>query len=482
MTGRTAVRRWIGLWVAGLATFSAVAEGRADRIQLRGGGEVKGVVVKDASHPQQVMVQTETGSKPVAFQKTQVVGVIKESSVLDDYFTRRDKIEATGEAQYQFGSWCEQHKLSGLAQVHYQRAVELDKTHAAAHKKLGHVLYNETWLTYDALREAQGMVKVKGRWVSRQKQDQLANQGVEKADQGSWSRRIKILYRKLSSGSNDERTDAERQLAAIQDPAAIPGLVKILGMGTDGDRARLAHILGAIAGPVAQDALVTRVLSEPDVAVRKVALDELIRRKESDTSSRFGRALRSEDPIVLGRAAWALAGLGVKAAVPKLVPLLVQVERKTYYDPAAGSGGGNMNVTFGQVVGAPGLPATGANAGAAGGGGFVTQRAYPMVGAVVGPGVAAYGAVGVPFASGASLGGGGVGLWPGEVATGPATRNMPASRTDIILHPNHDVLAALESLTGRNFGFNFDAWNEWLNTEFRVEQTPARRARQPGQR
>jgi hypothetical protein len=474
------MRCLVVLGAAGLGWLLAAAEGRADRIQLRGGGEVKGVVVKDPSHPQQVMVQTETGSKPVAFQKSQVVGVVRESGPLDEYFARRDKLDPTADAQYEFGLWCEQNKLAGLAQVHYQRAVELDKTHAGAHKKLGHVLNNDTWVTYDELRAAQGMVKVKGRWVSRQRQDQLAKGANEQADQGSWTRRIRILYRKLTAGTNDERADAERQLGAIQDPAAIPGLVKILGMGTDADRARLAHILGAISGPVAQTALVERTLSEPDVTVRKVALDELIRRKESDTATRFGRALRSEDPVVIGRAAWALAGLGVKAAVPKLVPLLVQVERKTFFDPQAGGGGGNMNVTFGQQN----VPPGGMNSVPAGAGaqGFTTTRTLPAMGAAVGPGVVAYGAVGVPLVSGAALGGGGTGLWPGEVATGPATRSMPPTRTLVIFHPNHEVLAALESLTGRNFGFNLDAWQEWLNTEFRVESTPTRRAPQPGQR
>jgi hypothetical protein len=446
----------------------------ADRIQLRGGGEVKGVVVPGASKPDQVMVQTEAAAKPVAFAKSRVLKVVRESGPLDEYFARRDRIEAKAEAQYEFGLWCEQNKLSGLAQVHYQRAVELDRSYAPAHKKLGHVLHNDAWVTYDELREAQGMVKHKGKWISRQKQDQLASRATETADQTSWARRIRILHRNLTAGNNAERADAEKQLAEIRDPAAIPGLVKILGNDVEATRARLAHLLGAIVGPEAQAALIGQVLAEPDPGVRKVALDELARRKEPDTAARLVRSLRSSDPDVIGRAAWGLAQLHVTAAVPKLVPALFQFERKSFVEPPA-DGVGAFTASFGGPVGGGAAVSSGPGAG------FVTSHAVPILtGPVVGPGVVAFGGTSVPFYSGATLGTGGV--VPGGDLSGPATKNVPVVRTITIAHPNHDVLAALEKLTGRNFGFNLDAWQHWLATEFSVEGKPTRRAPQPGTR
>ena len=55
------------------------------------------------------------------------------------------------QAQYDFGLWCEANKLSGPAQIHFQRAVEIDKSFAPAHKKLGHVELGGRWVSYDEL-------------------------------------------------------------------------------------------------------------------------------------------------------------------------------------------------------------------------------------------------------------------------------------------------------------------------------------------
>jgi hypothetical protein len=44
---------------------------------------------------------------------------------------------------------------------------------------------------------------------------------------------------------------------------------------------------------------------------------------------------------------------------------------------------------------------------------------------------------------------------------------------------NAEVHAALVKLTGRDFGFDIDAWNRWARTSFQPDPTPARRAPQP---
>jgi hypothetical protein len=443
---------------------------RADRIELRGGGEVRGVVVPDSTRPKVVLVQTENGSKPLEFSKSQVLRVVRVPGPLDEYFARLKNVDETASAHYDFGLWCEQSKLTGLAQAQFQHAVALDKSHAGAHKKLGHVLHEKEWITYDELREAQGMVKHKGKWISKQQQDQLASNAALSAGQTSWGRRIRILYRNLVAGTNAERADAEARLAEIRDVAAIEPLVKILGNESEAMRARLAHILGAISGPEAQAALIDRILVEPDASVRQVVIDELAKRKESDTITRLARALRSNDPDVIGRAALGLAGLGATSAVPKLIPLLFQMERKTVMEPGAENPNA-INASFGTQVG-PVMGTTGGGSGM-----FATSHAVPILtGPVVGPGVVAFGATSIPFYSGASIGGGGAMVGGGGAAVDP----RPIVRNITIAHPNHDVLAALETLTGRNFGFDVTAWRRWLATDFRAEDRPTKRAPQPG--
>src|SRR5262245_9169807 len=53
-----------------------VRNARADRIMLRGGGQIRGKVVPDPKHPDRVTVLTETGKTPLRFQKPQVLRVV----------------------------------------------------------------------------------------------------------------------------------------------------------------------------------------------------------------------------------------------------------------------------------------------------------------------------------------------------------------------------------------------------------------------
>ncbi len=72
-------------------------EGRADRIILRGGGQIRGKVIPDPDRPDCVILRTETGKTPLSFQKPQIVRVVAEPSALDDYVVRWGKAAMTAE-------------------------------------------------------------------------------------------------------------------------------------------------------------------------------------------------------------------------------------------------------------------------------------------------------------------------------------------------------------------------------------------------
>lgn len=431
------------------ALLAASGVAWADRIELRGGGQLRGVVVP-GSKPDEVAVQTEAASKPIVFAKNQVTRVIREAGALDTYFIRKNHVADTAADQYDFGVWCESNKLTGLATNHYRRAVELDKSFGPAHKKLGHVERDGRWMTYDELRTSQGMVKIKGRWVSQEARDRLRAEASDRAEQASWARRLKIHYNNLVRGGADDRQDAEDRLEEIRDPAAVVPLVRLFGRDVPSMRVRLAHILGGIPGAEARRALVAFVLSEPEALVRQEAIAELERRKEIETPAEFLVALGDKDAERVGRAALALAALKTKSAIPKLIPHLVRYQRRTVYVP-----GGGMTAT-------------------AGGGGFanfgVVQPVPVLTGPVVGPGAVAFGSASVPFVSGTGISTGGAGI---EVEAPPVPQTLIDSQ------PNADVLAALESLTERNFGFDQEAWRNWVRTAFRVENVPGRRVPEP---
>jgi hypothetical protein len=270
------------------------------------------------------------------------------------------------------------------------------------------------------------------------------------------------MRQKIAGGNAEERLQALEQLDAIRDPGAIKPLLRAFGQDGPEWRSRLGRTIAGIPGTLATAALVDLVLGESDLDVRQGTLDALSQRREPDTSSRFGAALRSKDPIIHGRAAWALAALDEQAIVPKLVPLLVHSQRRVVMVPSAG-GGGNMSATFSS---GGGIPAPG------GLGGFGVYSAVPILtGPAMAPGAVAFGATSVPFATDYA------GFSSGGVAGGPS--NVPRWRLIWNNQPNQDVHDALVKLTGIDLGFDENAWGQWVRTQFRPRESSTRRVGTP---
>lgn len=461
--------RALGMTAVGLLAFGASlgppSPARADRIRLRGGGEIAGLVVPDAARPEKVLVQTATAAKPIVFAKDQVVSVIDAPGPLDDYLAARGKIEPTAQAQYDFGLWCEESKLPGPAQIHYQKAIEIDPRFGPAHKKLGHVLLGSRWLTYDEQRQAQGLVKFKGKWISQVEKAKLDAQAALSAEQASWASRLKLLRRRLYDEDSNVRQQAEAQISAIREPAAVPGLIRAFSGDDDAVRIRLAQLLAAIPGPEATGGLIMLIVNEADADVRLPMLDELNRRHDPDTTRRLIAVLREKNPEVVGRAAWALASTKTTSAVPRLVDALIQSEKRTVLIPVSSPSGGGISGSFGfsqNLSGGPQYPVNSAP-------GFSTIASQPVLtGVAVGPGVAAYGASSVPY---------GTGLNPTPNLGSDPYRTLPSKIT--VYYQNLEVLKALVGLTGVNHGFDQVAWRRWMGTSFRAEAAPARRAPEP---
>ncbi|HEX8203287.1 MAG TPA: HEAT repeat domain-containing protein [Isosphaeraceae bacterium] len=453
------MRRGGGSWAVALV-LGMTAGAHADQILLRGGGQIRGVVVPDPARPEHVLVQTETGPAPIAFRKEQVESILAEPGPLDEYLARRLRVEATAQAQYDLGLWCEARKLTGPATIHYRRAVELDKDFGPAHKKLGHVRYKDRWLTYDELREAQGLIKYKGRWVTREEKQQSDDRDAAAAERTAWARRLLVYREALLSGREDARHQAELDLIAIRDPAAVEPLVEVLGQQAGPLRSLLVQALGGIPGPEATAALTDQLFAEPDSALREVILDELARRHEPETVPRLMRALGHANPRVVGRAAWALGHLEAVAAVPKLIPALVSERRRIVWVPSVSVPAPRPGVGFGSVAPVPGV-----GPGSLGPGPYVPV----LTGPVVAPGVIAFGATSVPLSTYAGSG----------LSVGQPQQPSLQPRLVRTVSPNPEVLEALQRLTGQNFYYDRATWRRWLRTSRVPEPEPVRSVPQP---
>lgn len=447
--------RTIGVVVVGGVALAATGRGtaRADKILLRGGGEIRGELLDPLEKSANVRVLTANSARPLSFARDQIVKVEAEASVLDDYLARKAALVETAQAQYDFGAWCESAGLAGLSRPHYQRAVELDPNFAPAQKKLGRVLHEGRWLSYEELRTAEGLVLRDGRWVPMEAGPDAAARSEAKSAHQEWVRRIRVILQLLRSAPAEERQEAERRLAEIRDPAALPALFEVFAPEEPAYRALLLRLLETFPGPEARETLVRYALGETEATLWDQAVELLHARKDPETIVSLVRAIDGRDMARDGRAARALARLEARSSVPRLVDALVRSEMRWVAVPAqrrpVGPGASSGTPAFTSVVG---------------------QNYVANVEPVVGPGVVAFRPVIGTVGTGVALGSGG---------SQPAPPVPMIPRPVRVSTPNPEVRDALVALTGRDFGYNTSAWKRWLRSSFRLEAEPGRRVVEP---
>jgi hypothetical protein len=447
--------RWSGPL---LATLAAIPGARADVFELTGGGKIEGVALPDPAPEGLILIQTMGSKSPLKFRKEQIRQVIRQAGPLDDYLKLRERASKDAGANYELGRWCERQKMAGLATVHFEAAIAADPDHAGAREKLGHVHHHGEWLTNDELKVKQGWIKFKGRWMSPEEKDRLDQDETRSAENAAWARRIRVHLDALRRGPADRYQQAEAAILAIEDPLAVPALVKGFAKEKPELRMLMARSLSGIRGPESSRAMTDRLLIEGDPSVRSTLKEELSRRDDPAPVAQLVRSLRSEDQAVRGRAADALAGLQVRRAVPNLIDSLVTVKRRLIFTEEPVSGGGT-GIGFSSVTPAP------ANGG---GGGIVSGTSTGVATtatAVVAPGVSVL--VPQPMAIGTGIG------------LGSGMQTQPATRVVTKVFQNPEVLRALRTLTGEDFAYDVGAWKRWLATAFQSSIEVRRRVPQP---
>jgi PBS lyase HEAT-like repeat len=438
-----------------LVLFVGASGAGADVISLRGGGQVTGKVLPDPDNKDKVQVWLLQGRKPLSFLKSQIVEITPKASALDTYFEKLKKVSATAQSHYDLGLWCEQNKLSDLAKLHYEAALISDKAFELAHRKLGHVFHDGYWLTRDDLNAVQGLVKYKGRWISTEERAKKQAEEELTANQNSWVRRIKILRQSIVNGPEDRRREAETQLMAIRDAEAVGPLLRVLGNDDPELRILLAHVLSKIPGKEATAGLVKQILAEPTDQVRPVIFDKLKSRDDPAVVTQLVRALGSSDVQVINRAAWTLGNLEAAEVVPRLIPALLSFEQRVVVPPVEGS----TVLVSGMSGYVPLAPVA-----------YSQNNVAFMTPPAVSAGAVAYGVTSAPLYGQSAVMGG---------PAGGLTIRPPEPRVVTYTYRNVEVLAALQKLTGRDFGYEIDDWKQWIAHDYNPAPKPARRVLEP---
>jgi tetratricopeptide (TPR) repeat protein len=194
-----------------------------------------------------------------------------------EYLERRAKTPERAEDHQKLALWCEQNGLKDQAIAHFHQAVRLDPSRDVAWKHLGYK-------------------KVGGRW---QKPDLVQAHKHEDDLQSHANKHWKSLLEKwregLASKDKARHASAEKGLASVADPRAVPAVWTTFAMGTVERQNVAVRVLGQIDSPGSSRALAVLALSSRFAEVRQGATQVLKRRDARDFAPFLVGLLR--DPI-----------------------------------------------------------------------------------------------------------------------------------------------------------------------------------------
>lgn len=392
----------------------------ADVIKLNRGGEVRGQFDRETKVGDlpQVTITTPTGATLIIPQD-EIDFVARRSPAVEEYESRSRRIADTPEAHWDLATWCLKNKLPSQRQRELERVVELDPNHEKAHRSLGHIQYDGTWMTKEEKFLAQGYVKHDGKWITPQEKALLEEAESHTEQDREWIKRIRRLKGYLVARPAQSQ-QALAELRQITDPHAVPALTYFFSDEPSVSlRSLYVHILGRISGSRGVGPLVKQSLFDVAPQIRRAARDAIPEEQYHLAMSLYARELGNGLNTIVCRAGAALEHVGDEHAVPALIGALVtthqyriQVPEDTYSFGANGTYGSGTQLP-------PEIEA-----------GLRT------------------------------------GMYSGAIVNDPGAASRPTKTVTVsVNHENPQVLNALKKITGKNFGFDERTWALWLQAQ-----------------
>ena len=424
-----------------LAVLGAIAlttsAGYGDLIRLKTGGELRGRVLKaDRDEAAaEVTVETLTGAK-VTLPADAVEFVSPQPRIVDEYDGRAKRTPETVPDQLALADWCRNHGLNAQRMIHLQRVIELEPEHEKAHLALGHTWHEGQWVDRDELMASRGYVKYKGKYITTLELELIEKSEQEVAAEKAWYPKIKLWLNWLKGNHYERQQEGLANLHGVTDPDASPAVTKFLAEDASPNVRQLAvQVLSQPGGPKPVAGLAKLIVFDPVPELRQAALHAL-KVDQYETAQRYLlRNLKHEQNPVVCRAAAALAVVGDEQSIFPLIDALVTSHRYTIRVPV-----GQVGVSLGS------------NGGIGGAGG---SSLPPDIEAGLRTGQYPNGVI---------------------VLNGPGPSPEATTRpvTVTYSHQNSEALAALQKLTGRNFGFEERTWKLfWTAEKSGVSKLPA---------
>ncbi len=215
-------RAWAILLLMAPAAF-------ADRVVLKGGGVLTGVIVERSAKG----VVIEMGPGRVGLPASRIERIESGESALGAFRARAAALDPSDAAGWAaLGSWARAQGLETQARGAFERALESDPRNAEAHRGVGHVLHGDAWLTLEESYRAQGLVPFDGRWISPGERDALVQERMADAALSRSRREADARVREAEARAREAEAAAARAAtASASEPAGIPYWWAVAGSG-----------------------------------------------------------------------------------------------------------------------------------------------------------------------------------------------------------------------------------------------------------
>lgn len=306
-----------------LVAFPATTS-RADLVRLKNGGELRGEVEKGAGTNDTTLVIETLSGVVVTLARVDVEFVTYRRRVFEEYETRARLTPRELEPQWELAVWCRENGLLDQRDHHLEQVVEFDPDHAEARRLLRHVQHRGEWMPQEEAMRAQGYVKYRNRYVTPQELALIEKTAADREAEKQWYADVRRIASGLEHRSLKRRQSAAAELQAIDDPYAVPALVKNFADSPNAVlRMAFVNVLGRIPGGSPVGPLVDRALHDGDYEIRYRALNVITPERGEAAVPLLVRSLKSSDNNVVRRAANGLARYGGESIVPQLIEALV---------------------------------------------------------------------------------------------------------------------------------------------------------------
>lgn len=317
---RVASAIFLSFIVAGAVAGRAAA----DIVELKNGGAIHGEVTNARDRTAESYVIATGGGGRVTIPRDQIVRVVSQTPREEEYHRRALAVADTADAHWQLAQWCRQHKLVSEYRDELAKVLAIDPHNEQARSALGHQKQGGEWMSRDEVMAARGLVMYGGKYCTEQHIALLEQAKAAKQVDADWNNRLDRWRRWLTGRRKDRSDEALQELRELKDPAAGPAVVDLLAEEKDpAVRKLLMDVAARLETPEALDLLVQISLTDPNDDLRFAALEHLIATKRPGLIGPYVRALRSNDNVIVNRAAEALGTIGDRDAVGPLIGALV---------------------------------------------------------------------------------------------------------------------------------------------------------------